>query len=218
MGALLTGWVKIKCERCGRTEPVDDIGDTPIGWHNPHPTLCPFCNGRFMKEVQPQTIADAMNAVVKAINDLIVVEVAEGSATRRYVNINKLAKMAGDVTALYKRVSSNISDLAEEAEDDGLYPVRLRGGDTADMNRELMMMAQKQIENTAAPRALSPVEELAKLSGTLKTLKEYGISDDGVVARLKELAAQIGATPATPATQPLAYGPPGLTTTVNGGL
>lgn len=139
---------------------------------------CPTCSGAPMNQHQP---SPKYLALKQAFNDLV--EEATSDSPGRLRRMSKLLKIGQDLDRTYGRDAVDTfvkdGDDEEDGEDGvGIYRPRIAGrygGDTADLQRQMMMLAQRALEawvakQTGAPLgpALGP-EDFAKVLNAAAT-------------------------------------------------
>ncbi len=175
-------WSRSRLTRDNQRYPelVDIYGRKPLT----RLTLCPLCqSGAPMSEAVKSLVAAALTAL-----DAVVLEEMKAEDPGKYARITRILKGAADLKALYARSMKDVlgedGDDAEDGEGLGLYNIAGRGrprlyggGDQVDMQREMMMLVQKQVDSQIEankPKAKDPVRALEDLMAVKERYNKQG--------------------------------------------
>jgi hypothetical protein len=203
--------VDIVCDECGASQERYDSREIPWGWRclSPsnrlrvdavteiavHPVyLCPNCTGAYVPE---EAVKEAAQAAIKAVDALIAEEMKVSTDPAKYTRVAALSKIGKQLSTAYSTrvsaiVNKGLGDYDEEGEEGNYIGGRRLGlgiGDAADMQRELLAIAQKQIENNDKPRPKSTAEQITELCKTRQAL--IGAGRDGSSKTLQSIEKQL---------------------------
>ncbi len=180
-------WSRSRLTRDNQRYPelVDIYGRKPLT----RLTLCPLCqSGAPMSEAVKSLVAAALAAL-----DAVVLEEMKADDAGKYQRITRILKNAADLKALYARSMKDVLGGVDEEDAEeglGLYNVGGRprlygGGDQVDMQREMMMLVQKQVDAQIEANKPKPKDPVRALEDLMALSKSYRDLDGGLPAWLQ---------------------------------